>query len=184
MSNHSSLPGPWGTRLCDNWALNPKTVTYSKEHGEYLFSGGLSAALTAVEWSILRGEKGKMVYILVVDDDRFATTLVRFILSKEGYEVETTDNPHGAMQMIQTREPDLLILDVTLPYRNGFEFSAKLRGQGYEIPLIFLTAHQTREAKAQSFANGADDYLCKPYHHQELVACVEAVLRRRKKTGI
>jgi len=123
------------------------------------------------------------VYILVVDDDHFANTLVQFVLSKEGYEVETADNPRGAMQMIQKREPDLLILDVTMPYINGFEFSAKLRDEGYEIPLIFMTAQDTIEAKLQGFNIGADDYICKPYNHQELVARVQAVLRRIKKNG-
>jgi len=123
------------------------------------------------------------VYILVVDDDHFANALVQFVLSKEGYEVETTDNPRGALQMIQRREPDLLILDVTMPYINGFEFSAKLRLEGYEIPLIFMTAQDTIEAKLQGFNIGADDYICKPYNHQELVARVQAVLRRIKKHG-
>src|SRR5437773_4990408 len=126
-------------------------------------------------------EKGKAVYILVVDDDHFANTLVQFVLSKEGYEVETADNPRGAMQMIQRREPDLLILDVTMPYLNGFEFSTKLRQEGYEIPLIFMTAQDTIEAKLEGFNIGADDYICKPYNHQELVARVQAVLRRIKK---
>ena len=123
------------------------------------------------------------MYILVVDDDRFANTLVQFVLSKEGYEVETADNPRGALQMIQKREPDLLILDVTMPYINGFEFSEKLRSEGYEIPLIFMTAQDTIEAKLQGFHIGADDYICKPYNHQELVARVQAVMRRIKKNG-
>ncbi len=121
------------------------------------------------------------MYILVVDDDHFANTLVQFVLSKEGYEVETADNPRGAMHMIQRREPDLLILDVTMPYLNGFEFSTKLRQEGYEIPLIFMTAQDTIEAKLQGFNIGADDYICKPYNHQELVARVQAVMRRIKK---
>lgn len=121
------------------------------------------------------------MYILVVDDDRFANTLVHFVLSKEGFEVETADNPRGALQMIQKREPDLLILDVTMPYINGFEFSRKLRAEGYEIPLIFMTAQDTIEAKLQGFNIGADDYICKPYDHQELVARVQAVMRRIKK---
>jgi DNA-binding response OmpR family regulator len=123
------------------------------------------------------------VYILIVDDDRFANALVQFVLSKEGYEVETADNPRGAWQMILKREPDLLILDVTMPYLNGFEFSAKLRSEGYDIPLIFMTAQDTIEAKLQGFNIGADDYICKPYNHQELVARVQAVLRRIKKDG-
>jgi DNA-binding response OmpR family regulator len=123
------------------------------------------------------------VYILVVDDDRFANTLVQFVLTKEGYEVDTADNPRGAWQMIEKREPDLLLLDVSMPYLSGFEFSKKLRTEGYEIPLIFMTALDTIDAKLQGFSIGADDYICKPYNHQELVARVQAVMRRIKKNG-
>lgn len=128
--------------------------------------------------------RGTALYILVVDDDQFANTLVQFVLRKEGYEVETLDNPRGAMQMIQKREPDLLILDVTMPYIDGFEFSTKLRAAGYETPLIFMTAKDSIEDKIQGFKIGADDYICKPYNHQELVARVQAVMRRvNKKNG-
>lgn len=123
------------------------------------------------------------MYILVVDDDQFANSLVHFVLSKEGYEVETTDNPRGALQMIQKREPDLLIIDVKMPYINGFEFSTKLRSEGYEIPLIFMTAQDGIESKLQGFNIGADDYICKPFNHQELVARVHAVMRRVKNNS-
>jgi len=123
------------------------------------------------------------VYILVVDDDQYANTLVHFVLSKEGYDVETTDNPRGALQMIQRREPVLLILDVGMPYLSGFDFSDKLREEGYEIPIIFITALDSIEAKLKGFNTGADDYICKPYNHQELVARIQAVLRRIKKYG-
>ena len=123
------------------------------------------------------------MYILVVDDDQFANALVQFVLRKEGYEVETLDNPRGAMQMIQKREPDLLILDVSMPYIDGFEFSRKLRAEGYDTPLIFMTAKDSIEDKIHGFQMGADDYICKPYNHQELVARVQAVMRRMKKNG-
>ena len=120
------------------------------------------------------------MYILVVDDDQFANTLVEFVLSKEGYEVETTDNPRGALQMIKKQEPDLLIIDVMMPYLNGFEFATHLRNEGYEIPIIFMTAQDAIESKIQGFNIGADDYICKPFNHQELVARVQAVIRRVK----
>lgn len=123
------------------------------------------------------------MYILVVDDDQFANALVQFVLSKEGFEVDTLDNPRGALQMIKKREPDLLILDVTMPYIDGFEFSAKLRAEGYETPIIFMTAKDSIEDKLQGFNIGADDYICKPYNHQELVARVQAVMRRIKRNG-
>ena len=118
------------------------------------------------------------MYILVVDDDQFANSLVQFVLSKEGYEVETTDNPRGALQMIQKREPDLLIIDVMMPYINGFEFATRLHNEEYDIPIIFMTAQDAIESKLQGFNIGADDYICKPFNHQELVARVQAVIRR------
>ena len=123
------------------------------------------------------------MYILVVDDDQFANALVQFVLSKEGFDVETLDNPRGAMQMIQKREPDLLILDVSMPYIDGFAFSSKLRAEGYDTPLIFMTAKDSIEDKLQGFNIGADDYICKPFNHQELVARVQAVMRRIKRNG-
>ena len=123
------------------------------------------------------------MYILVVDDDQFANALVQFVLSKEGFDVETLDNPRAAMQLIQKREPDLLILDVSMPYIDGFEFSSRLRAEGYETPLIFMTAKDSIEDKLQGFNIGADDYICKPFNHQELVARVQAVMRRIKRNG-
>jgi DNA-binding response OmpR family regulator len=120
------------------------------------------------------------VYILIVDDDQFANSLVQFVLSKEGYEVETTDNPRGALHMIQKREPDLLIIDVMMPYINGFEFATRLQEEEYDIPIIFMTAQDAIESKLQGFNIGADDYICKPFNHQELVARVQAVIRRVK----
>jgi DNA-binding response OmpR family regulator len=120
------------------------------------------------------------VYILVVDDDQFANTLVQFVLNKEGYEVETADNPRGALQMIKRKEPDLLIVDVMMPYLDGFEFAAQLQKEGHEIPMIFMTAQDALESKLQGFNIGADDYICKPFNHQELVARVQAVIRRVK----
>jgi DNA-binding response OmpR family regulator len=122
------------------------------------------------------------MYILVVEDDQFTSAMVQFALSKEGYRVETADNPHGAMHMILKQEPDLLILDISMPYQNGFEFSKKLRIAGYETPIIFMTARDSIEDKLQGFTLGADDYICKPFNYQELVARTRAVMRRFKKT--
>ena len=123
------------------------------------------------------------MYVLVVDDDQFANTLVQFVLSKEGFEVETIDSPRGALQMIQKREPDLLIVDVMMPFLNGFDFAKKLREDGYDIPFIFITAQDGIDKKLEGFGIGADDYVCKPFNHQELVARVQAVMRRIKKSS-
>lgn len=123
------------------------------------------------------------MYILVVDDNQFGNALVHFVLNKEGFEVETLENPRLAMQVIQRREPDLLILDVAMPYMDGFEFSRKLRTDGYDIPVIFMTAKDSIEDRLYGFRIGADDYICKPFNHQELVARVHAVMRRIKRSA-
>jgi len=123
------------------------------------------------------------VYILVVDDDRFANELMQFTLHKEGFEVNTLDNARNALQMIEKREPDLLILDVSMPYMTGFEFFVQLRAAGYETPVIFATAKDSIEDRLHGFKIGAEDYICKPYNFQELVARVNAVMRRVKKNN-
>jgi DNA-binding response OmpR family regulator len=124
------------------------------------------------------------MYILVIDDDQFTCAMVQFALSKEGFKVEALDSPRNAMQVIKRQEPALLILDVTMPYQNGFEFSKELHAAGYDIPIIFITAQDTLEAKLQGFTYGADDYICKPFNYPELVARVHAVLRRTKRNDV
>lgn len=123
------------------------------------------------------------MHILVVDDDQFANELVQFTLAKEGYKVDTLDNARNALQMIEKREPDLLILDVSMPYMTGFEFCAQLRTAGYDTPVIFATAKDSIEDKLYGFKIGAEDYICKPYNFQELAARVHAVMRRVKKNA-
>jgi CheY-like chemotaxis protein len=117
-------------------------------------------------------------YILLVDDDLFANRLAQFVLVKEGYEVETAGDPRIAIQMIKRREPNLLILNITMPYMNGFQLVEKLRSEGYNIPFIFLTARSSLEAILHGFDIGADDYITKPYHYRVLQVRVRALIRR------
>jgi DNA-binding response OmpR family regulator len=131
-----------------------------------------------------RKEKEKTVYILVAGDDQHGNMVVQFVLIKEGYEVETVEDPRRALQLIQKREPDLLLIDVTMPYLNGFEFAARLRDEGYEIPLIFITDQDAIESKLQGFKVGADDYICQPCNYQELVARIRAVMRRVERCSV
>ncbi len=118
------------------------------------------------------------MYILVVDDDRFSNSLVEFVLSKEGYDVETTDDPRHTLQMIQRREPDLLILDIRMPFLDGFTLATEIRNAGYKTPFIFMTAMDSVENKLKGFRIGAGGYICKPFHHQKLAALVHAVTSR------
>lgn len=121
--------------------------------------------------------------ILVVDDEPIGTKLVHFILNEEGYDVTTVDNPRGALAMIQRQLPDLILLDVNMPQMNGFAFHKHLRENEYDIPVIFVTAKGELEDKLNGLRQGADDYIVKPFDPAELLARVQAVLRRYRKAS-
>ncbi|HKS70340.1 MAG TPA: response regulator transcription factor [Ktedonobacterales bacterium] len=121
--------------------------------------------------------------ILVVDDDEKTTEMVQFLLSRQGYQVDTVDNGRGALALIERHLPDLMLLDVGLPQMSGFEFYERLRRDGYDIPVIFVTGADELEDRLQGLNMGADDYICKPFHIAELTARVEAVLRRYRKAN-
>lgn len=119
--------------------------------------------------------------ILVVDDEPINTKLVQFILSEEGYGVTTVDNPRGAFAVLQKQLPDLILLDVSMPQMNGFDFYRRLHEQEFDIPVIFVTAKGELEDKLQGLRMGADDYIVKPFDPAELLARVQTVLRRYRK---
>lgn len=120
--------------------------------------------------------------ILVVDDDQIGSRLIQFLLTEQGYQVETVDNARGALALVERQPPDLMLLDVNLPQLNGFEVYQRLREHDYDLPVIFVTAKGELEDRLQGLHMGADDYICKPFQPAELTARVEAVLRRYKKT--
>jgi DNA-binding response OmpR family regulator len=119
--------------------------------------------------------------ILVVDDEPVNTKLVQFILTEEGYEVTAVDSSRGAYAILQKQLPDLILLDVNMPQMNGFDLYRRLHEQEYDIPVIFVTAKGELEDKLQGLRMGADDYIVKPFDPAELLARVQAVLRRYRK---
>jgi DNA-binding response OmpR family regulator len=122
--------------------------------------------------------------ILVVDDDVSGSRMVQFLLQEQGHTVDIIDNPRGALALLEKLPPDLLLLDVNLPQINGFDLYQRLREQGYDVPVIFVTGKDDVEDRVQGLRMGADDYICKPFHFAELIARVEAVLRRYSKTRL
>ncbi len=121
--------------------------------------------------------------ILVVDDEPIGSKLVQFILSEEGYDVTCVDSPRGALALLERQLPDLILLDVGMPYMNGFDFHRHLRAHDYDIPVIFVTARGELEDKLNGLREGADDYIVKPFDPAELLARVQAVLRRYRKAS-
>lgn len=118
--------------------------------------------------------------ILVVDDDRQIVRLVRAYLEQAGYDVQTAYDGETALQAIRRDRPDLVVLDLMLPGRDGWEITRVLREDPAlaGIPIIMLTARVEDTDKIVGLELGADDYVTKPFNPRELVARVRAVLRR------
>jgi len=124
------------------------------------------------------------VRILIVDDDAIGSRMMQFLLTEQGYQVDTVDNAKGAIAMVERQPPDLMLLDVNLPQLTGFEMYQRLLANDYDLPVIFVTAKGELEDRLQGLRMGADDYICKPFQPAELTARVEAVLRRYRKAGL
>jgi two-component system response regulator MprA len=116
--------------------------------------------------------------ILVVDDDPRIAAAVRRALVYEGYEVDLADDGRQAIDVARERLPDLVVLDVMLPELDGVEVCRRLRA-GSDVPILMLTARDAVADRVLGLDSGADDYLVKPFAHEELLARVRTLLRRR-----
>ncbi len=116
--------------------------------------------------------------VLVVDDEPNIVNLVRMSLRFHGFDVVTATCGGDALNAVGDARPDLMVLDVMLPDIDGFEVCRRLRDDGTDIPVIFLTARHTNADKVAGLTYGGDDYVTKPFSVDELVARVRAVLRR------
>ena len=117
--------------------------------------------------------------ILVVDDERTLVKGMKFNLENEGYEVETAYYGATAVELAREGRFDLLILDVMMPERDGYEVARRLRERRMEMPILMLTARSELDDRVTGLNAGADYYLTKPFDTQELLACVNALLRRQ-----
>jgi two-component system alkaline phosphatase synthesis response regulator PhoP len=121
-----------------------------------------------------------MPRILVVDDDKQIVRLVQAYLERAGYQVLTAHDGETALHTIRRERPDLVVLDLMLPDRDGWEITRLVRGEGglASLPIVMLTARVEDTDKIVGLELGADDYIAKPFNPQEVVARVRAVLRR------
>ena len=117
--------------------------------------------------------------ILVVDDEAHIRELICLYLKQAGFETVEADNGRAALELARAHDPGLIILDLMLPERDGWEVCREVRSWG-DTPIIMLTAKDAETEKLLGFALGADDYVTKPFQPRELVARVRAVLRRRR----
>jgi two-component system response regulator MprA len=121
--------------------------------------------------------------ILIVEDSADLVALLQRVLVDQGYETRSARNGETGLAEALENEPDLLILDVGLPRRNGFEVVQELRRQGITAPTLMLTARGEVSDRVAGLNAGADDYLVKPFDPEELVARVRALLRRSAAHG-
>ncbi len=121
----------------------------------------------------------KKTSVLVVDDDPQLLRLVRANLESVGYRVLVAMDAHSALELVDVEIPDMIILDIMMPEIDGYEVCRRIR-EFSETPIIMLTAKVEDVDKVKGLKLGADDYLTKPFSAQELLARVEAVLRRTR----
>jgi two-component system response regulator MprA len=122
--------------------------------------------------------------ILVVEDNREMVALLRRVLSEQGYSVVAARDGNTGLAMATDQRPDLIILDVGLPYKNGFEVIEELRQRGVDTSTQMLNRRSGVSDRVTGLESGADDYLVKPFDPDELVARVRALLRRASKRGL
>jgi DNA-binding response OmpR family regulator len=124
--------------------------------------------------SLMPGQK-----ILVVDDEDHILELARLYLSREGYQIDTVSDGAQALARFGQTKPDLVVLDIMLPNVDGLTICKEIRKQS-QVPIIMLTARDEVTDKVVGLELGADDYLTKPFHPQELVARAKALVRRAR----
>mgnify|MGYP001497068303 FL=1 len=120
--------------------------------------------------------------VFLVEDDQSIVSLVQYNLQKEGFNVQTSGNGEEAIKDIKNYEPDLILLDWMLPDLSGLNICKSLKKdkKHKNIPIIMLTAKGQEEDKVSALNAGADDYITKPFGHAELIARINALLRRSK----
>ncbi|HSP31460.1 MAG TPA: response regulator [Halomonas sp.] len=119
-----------------------------------------------------------MAKVLVVDDEPNIVLSLEFLMEQAGFEVVTAEDGEQALARVSDTQPDLLLLDISLPGISGFDVLERLRGEEAtaQLPIIMLTAHGRDVEREKGMALGADDYITKPFSTQALVEKVKALL--------
>lgn len=120
----------------------------------------------------------KQVKILLVEDDRNLGFVIQDTLKMQGYKVHLCQDGKEGLQRFNQEQYDLCLLDVMMPKKDGFSLAKDIRKTNSHIPIVFLTAKSMTEDKVLGFEAGADDYITKPFSHDELLLRIKAILRR------
>lgn len=117
--------------------------------------------------------------ILLVEDEESLAKGLEYNLSEEGYLVDIAKDGKQAIEMFDKKEYDLIVLDIMLPYKNGFEVADYIRKKNPQMPILMLTARTSVDDRVKGLEVGADDYITKPFHLKELLLRIEGMLRRK-----
>lgn len=121
--------------------------------------------------------------VLLAEDEKRMNRALCELMRREGYEVTAVENGEDALYEIEGGLYDLIVLDVMMPYMNGFEVAKKARAAGIKTPILMLTAKSELDDKVEGLDSGADDYLTKPFMSKELLARLRALSRRNVPTN-
>ncbi|MCL1793332.1 MAG: response regulator transcription factor [Oscillospiraceae bacterium] len=121
-----------------------------------------------------------MVNIMVVEDDPNTGKLMNAILSQNGYDVISAENGEHALELLDKKHVDLIILDIMMPKMDGYQFTEILRENNFHTPILMVTAKETPQDKKKGFIIGTDDYMVKPFDEEELILRISALLRRSR----
>jgi len=119
--------------------------------------------------------------ILVIEDEKKVASFIKKGLEEEFYAVDAALNGKEGFELASTEEYDLIVLDIMLPYMDGFTITKELRKKGILTPILLLTVKETIQDKVEGLDSGADDYLTKPFAFEELLARIRALLRRKEQ---
>jgi PAS domain S-box-containing protein len=155
------------------------TLPKAGEASESSLAGSPAGAVHAAGTTV----QDEHLQILVVDDDQNALTFLRRLLDGAGYRPILTSDPREALELVELERPDLVLLDLMLPGTSGLDLMQSIR-QFSDVPVVFLTARNTRDDMVSALKMGGDDYITKPFSESELLARVEAVLRRKSMLGM
>jgi DNA-binding response OmpR family regulator len=122
----------------------------------------------------------KKTRVLIAEDDLQLGFILKDNLEDEGFEVIHCPDGEAAWESFQTNQPDICLLDVNMPARDGFSLTKKIRQRNEVVPIILLTAKSMEEDKLTGFEKGADDYITKPFSMKELLSRMQVFLRRNK----
>jgi DNA-binding response OmpR family regulator len=117
--------------------------------------------------------------ILLVEDEENLAIGLQYNLTEEGFIVELAKDGREALKLFEMEEVDLIILDIMVPYLDGFEIARRVRKKDPQMPILMLTARTTREDKVKGLELGADDYITKPFHLEELLLRVKGMIKRK-----